>query len=41
MVLEGAVHTPFEFMIQAPDGRHGILGALVQGDNNVWMIDNF
>jgi DNA-binding winged helix-turn-helix (wHTH) protein/Tol biopolymer transport system component len=41
VVLEGAVHTPFEFMIQAPDGRHGILGALVQGDNNVWMVDNF
>jgi DNA-binding winged helix-turn-helix (wHTH) protein/Tol biopolymer transport system component len=41
VVLEGAVHTPFEFMIQAPDGRHGILGAIVHGDNNAWMVDNF
>ena len=41
VVLEGAVHTPFEFMIQSPDGRHGILGAIVHGDNNAWMVDNF
>jgi DNA-binding winged helix-turn-helix (wHTH) protein/Tol biopolymer transport system component len=41
VVLEGAAHTPFEFMIQAPDGRHGILGAIVHGDNNAWMVDNF
>jgi hypothetical protein len=41
VVLEGAANTPFEFMIQAPDGHHGILGAIVPGDNNAWMIDNF
>jgi DNA-binding winged helix-turn-helix (wHTH) protein/Tol biopolymer transport system component len=41
VVLEGAVHTPFEFMLQAPDGHHGILGAIVHGDNNAWMVDNF
>ncbi|WP_433965326.1 hypothetical protein [Tunturiibacter gelidiferens] len=41
VVLEGAAHTPIEFMIQAPDGRHGILGAIVHGDNNAWMVDNF
>jgi len=41
VVLEGAAHTPFEFMIQAPDGHHGILGAIVHGDNNAWMVDNF
>jgi len=41
VVLEGAAHTPFGFMIQAPDGRHGILGATVHGDNNAWMVDNF
>jgi DNA-binding winged helix-turn-helix (wHTH) protein/Tol biopolymer transport system component len=40
VVLEGAASTTFDFMIQAPDGRHGILGAVVPGDNNVWMIDN-
>ena len=41
IVLSGAANTPFEFMIQAPDGHHGILGAIVPGDNNAWMIDNF
>jgi DNA-binding winged helix-turn-helix (wHTH) protein/Tol biopolymer transport system component len=41
VVLEGDANTPFEFMIQAPDGHHGILGALVRGDNNAWMVDNF
>jgi Tol biopolymer transport system component len=41
VVLEGAANTPFEFMLQAPDGRHGILGAIVPGDNNAWMIDKF
>jgi hypothetical protein len=40
VVLEGALNTEFDFMIQAPDGRHGILGAVVPGDNNAWMIDN-
>jgi len=28
-------------MIQAPDGRHGILEAIVHGDNNAWMVDHF
>jgi hypothetical protein len=41
IVLEGAANTPFEFMIQAPDGHHGILGEIVPGDNNAWMINNF
>jgi hypothetical protein len=41
VVLEGAASTAFDFMIQAPDGHHGILGAVVPGDNNAWMIDNF
>ena len=41
VVLEGAANTPFEFMVQAPDDHHGILGELVPGDNNAWMIDNF
>jgi hypothetical protein len=27
--------------LQAPDGHHGILGAIVPGDNNAWMIDDF
>jgi DNA-binding winged helix-turn-helix (wHTH) protein/Tol biopolymer transport system component len=40
VVLEGTANTAFDFMIQAPDGRHGILGAVVPGDNNAWMIDN-
>jgi Tol biopolymer transport system component len=41
VVLEGAANTPFEFMVQAPDGHRGILGEIVPGDNNAWMIDNF
>jgi hypothetical protein len=41
VVLEGAANTPFEFMVQAPDGHHGILGATVPGDNNAWVVDNF
>jgi hypothetical protein len=41
VVLEGAPNTPFEFMVQAPDGHHGILGAIVPGDNNAWVVDNF
>ena len=41
VVLEGAANTPFESMIQAPDGHHGILVEIVPGDNNAWMIDNF
>jgi len=41
VVLEGTASTAFDFMIQAPDGQHGILGAVVPGDNNAWMIDNF
>jgi len=41
VVLEGAAHTPFGFMIQSPDGHHGILDAVVHGDNNAWMVDNF
>jgi hypothetical protein len=41
VILEGAANTPFGFMLQAPDGRHGILGAGVPGDNNAWMADNF
>lgn len=41
VVMEGTANTPFEFMIEAPDGHHAILGAIVPGDNNAWMIDNF
>jgi len=41
VVLEGAANTVFNFMIQAPDGHHGILGTEVPGDNNAWMVDNF
>ena len=41
VVLEGAANIPFEFMVQAPDSHHGILGQIVPGDNNAWMIDNF
>jgi DNA-binding winged helix-turn-helix (wHTH) protein/Tol biopolymer transport system component len=41
VVLEGTPGTGFEFMIQAPDGHYGILGAVVPGDDNAWMVDNF
>jgi len=41
VVLEGSANMEFEYVIHAPDGRHGILGAAVPGDDNVWMVDNF
>lgn len=41
VVLEGTAAVGFEFMVHAPDGRHAILGAVVPGDNNAWMVDNF
>jgi DNA-binding winged helix-turn-helix (wHTH) protein/Tol biopolymer transport system component len=43
VVLEGTASSGFEFMfmVQAPDGHYGILGAVVPGDNNAWMVDNF
>jgi Tol biopolymer transport system component len=41
VVLEGAANTPFESMVQAPDGHHGLLVETVPGDNNAWMIDDF
>jgi Tol biopolymer transport system component len=41
VVLEGDPNTMFWWMIQSPDGRHGILEAEVPGDNNAWMIENF
>jgi DNA-binding winged helix-turn-helix (wHTH) protein/Tol biopolymer transport system component len=40
-ILTGAANTSFWFMIQAPDGRHGILALEIPGDNNAWMVDNF
>lgn len=41
VVLKGTANTAFDYMVQAPDGQHAILGAKVSGDNNAWMIDNF
>jgi hypothetical protein len=41
VVLEGAAHTAFMWMIPSPDGRHAVLAMEVPGDNNVWMVDTF
>jgi hypothetical protein len=41
VVLAGEAHTNLWFMIQSPDGRYGVLGAEVPGDNNVWMVEKF
>jgi hypothetical protein len=41
VVLEGATNTAFDYVVQAPDGRHGIIEAVIPGDNNAWMIDQF
>ena len=41
VVLEGDANTSFDWMVQSPDGRYGILGVRVPGDNNAWMIENF
>jgi DNA-binding winged helix-turn-helix (wHTH) protein/Tol biopolymer transport system component len=41
VVLEDGANTGFWCLIQSPDGRHAIVGEVVAGDNNVWMVDNF
>jgi DNA-binding winged helix-turn-helix (wHTH) protein/Tol biopolymer transport system component len=41
VVLQGGAITGFCCLIQSPDGRHALVQALVPGDNNVWMVDNF
>jgi DNA-binding winged helix-turn-helix (wHTH) protein/Tol biopolymer transport system component len=41
VVLEGGANIFFDFMIQSPDGRYGIVEESVPGDNNAWMVDNF
>lgn len=41
VVLEGGAITGFWCLVQSPDGRHAIVGEVVPGDNNVWMVDNF
>jgi hypothetical protein len=30
-----------DFIVPAPDGRHAIVGEVIQGDSNAWMIENF
>lgn len=41
VVFEGDPNTMFDWLLQSPDGRYGILEVDVPGDNNVWMVDNF
>ena len=41
VVLEGDANTAFWWMIQSPDGRYGILGTEIPGDNNAWMVEDF
>jgi len=41
VVIEGQVDSHFNFFIQSPDGRHGILEMPTPGDNNAWMVENF
>jgi hypothetical protein len=41
VVLEGSASISFDYVIHAPDGRHGIVEAFVPGDNNAWMVDTF
>ena len=41
VVIEGQAHSNFNFFIQSPDGRHGILEMPTPGDNNAWMVENF
>jgi DNA-binding winged helix-turn-helix (wHTH) protein/Tol biopolymer transport system component len=41
VVLEGTASISLEYVIHAPDGRRGIVEAVVPGDNNAWMIDTF
>ena len=41
VVFQGQPGAAFEWMIQSPDGRYGILEMFSQGDNNAWMVENF
>ncbi|MGA7316310.1 MAG: protein kinase [Silvibacterium sp.] len=41
VVFQGQAGAAFEWMIQSPDGRYGILEMFTQGDNNAWMIENY
>jgi DNA-binding winged helix-turn-helix (wHTH) protein/Tol biopolymer transport system component len=41
VVLQGAANTGFWCLIQSPDRRQAIVGEVLPGDNNVWMVDNF
>ena len=41
IVLKEAGNSGFGFMVQAPDGKHALVGEEVPGDSNVWMIDRF
>ena len=41
VVFQGHAGAAFEWMIQSPDGRYGILEMFTQGDNNAWMVENF
>jgi len=41
VVFEGQANATFQWMIQSPDGRYGILEMPTQGDNNAWMVENY
>jgi Tol biopolymer transport system component len=41
VVLEGTSGIAIDYVIHAPDGRRGIVEAVVPNDNNAWMIDAF
>jgi len=41
VVFQGQAGAAFEWMIQSPDGRYGIVEMFIQGDNHAWMVENF
>ena len=41
VAIEGKANSGLAFLIQSPDGRHGILQMETPGDDNAWMVDNF
>jgi DNA-binding winged helix-turn-helix (wHTH) protein/Tol biopolymer transport system component len=41
VALKGTPGMGFDFMVPAPDGKHAIVGEVIQGDSNAWMIEKF
>ena len=41
VAVRGEANGGNTWLIQSPDGHHGILEMETPGDNNAWMVDSF